>query len=578
MSLEKARVQLLNPDTDTVIAEVDILTSASAVSYINKNKMSEDFRGLKTGTSFTEEDEVSLQDVLDDLLFPYTTPVFEYLTDNSGAQFTEDKTIYVERFTNVRPFYITSKIRAGRLPSLTITLKRYNLQNGTVATTETVVRLDPGSTYLYREKVDIINFDTNLQITISDGKTTINSPMLSFEFINPVFVGYCELDQITSDDGIIIDDYNASSYFNTLIRTKSLYLEKRLCPAQDIPGIILSNPLYQSRSLYPCIIYPNTWNKLASITDVNGNNITGSFLYNASVPITIDGTVSSNIQYTVYACKRSYLVHLAAAGGITYNFTGISEVSDNRSEGTPTLTGFDVLCSLPLDLRTRVETYGQLSEMMYPYDGLVTFVRDEKTFFEYHEGEGWTPTNQKVYLTMTGKEPTLDVGSWNDITIDIKSGIFWQKHQNIRWEEKGRFIAGSGFIDKWGAGTYGAGSVVYHGSKFWKATSDTTSEPGTDSTWEETTVGGGIPGPVGPAGDAGTIAIVDVVTGEPNTPATVENLGDAQNARLRITIPRGEKGDPGVYNGVIVPKPSKANQVLVSFANGEVDWIDRSEL
>lgn len=34
MALEKARVQLLDPNTGKVIAEVDVLTSAPVVSYV----------------------------------------------------------------------------------------------------------------------------------------------------------------------------------------------------------------------------------------------------------------------------------------------------------------------------------------------------------------------------------------------------------------------------------------------------------------------------------------------------------------------------------------------------------------
>ena len=38
MSLEKARVQLLDPQTGAVLAEVDVLTSAPVVSYTNDKK------------------------------------------------------------------------------------------------------------------------------------------------------------------------------------------------------------------------------------------------------------------------------------------------------------------------------------------------------------------------------------------------------------------------------------------------------------------------------------------------------------------------------------------------------------
>ena len=51
--------------------------------------------------------------------------------------------------------------------------------------------------------------------------------------------------------------------------------------------------------------------------------------------------------------------------------------------------------------------------------------------------------------------------------------------------------------------------------------------------------GAGIQGP------AGTITISQTITGEPGTQASVENTGTPENAQLVITIPRGDKGEPG---------------------------------
>lgn len=55
-------------------------------------------------------------------------------------------------------------------------------------------------------------------------------------------------------------------------------------------------------------------------------------------------------------------------------------------------------------------------------------------------------------------------------------------------------------------------------------------------------------GPEGPQGDPGesaTVTVGETVTGEPGTPAKVENTGTAQNAILKFTIPRGDKGERG---------------------------------
>lgn len=549
MSLEKARVQLLDPQTGAVLAEVDVLTSAPVVSYTNDKKVVRDFRGIKAGTSFPEASETSVKDILDDILYPYVEPEIQYITDNKGNQIKEDTTVYVERFSEVRPFYVMAKILAGDSTNLDISLKIHDGSNGTTKTIKSSVVVTPGSVYNYQQNVEKFSFDTSIQLTVSDGTSVVSSPIVSYKFIYPIFVGYCDLNEIMDETGVVIDDAKASNYFNTLIRNNSPFLEKRLIPIQNVQGITVDNVLYESTKMHPCILYPNTWNKVESITDANEDDITGSFLYNANVPIKPDSTVTSNVQYSVFANRNEYYVQLAAVGEISYNFIPGRGSLDHVEEGVPSLTGFDVLCKLPADLRTVVDTYEDLFKIEYPYESLVVFVKDEKTFFKYEGDDAdykWTPTNQQVFLSTTGTTPDLTLGQWNDISIDVTTGNFYRKYQNVRWELIGQIVGGGTYVESWVSGnTYPEGSIVSHNDKFWKAEKETTSEPGTDDSWVETTIGGGIPGPAGPPGDAATIVIVDTLTGAPGSKALVENLGDKQNARLRFTIPAGMPGESG---------------------------------
>ena len=548
MALEKARVQLLDPNTGAVIAEVDVLTSASVVSYINNNSTIKDFRGIPAGTTFKETEEKSVKNVLDDILYPYIQPEISFITDNEGNQITEDTFVYVERFTEVRPFYINANICAGSKTDLTITLKEYDVSTGTTETICTKIKVEAGAVYKYQQSVKKFNFDRKFQLTVSDGQTVISSPIISYKFIYPIFVGYCNIEEILSSDGTIIDDANASEYFNTLIRNNSPLIEKKLVPIQNISGIAITNPLYTNSIYNPCIIYPNTWNKIISITDVNNDDITGSFLYNANVPIKPDSSVTSNVQYTVYVNRNKYLVGLSAVAEISYNFQYNRGSADHIEEGVPSLTGFDVLCKLPIDLRTIVQSYDDLFLIKYPYESLIVFVKDDKTFYRYmgdNVDQKWIPTNQQVFIQTSGEIPSLDQGQWGDIVIDIKSGIFYRKYKNIRWEEIGRFIGGGSYVEKWDPDNpnHTVGDIVYHNDKYWECVKDTTTEPGIDDSWVETIAGGGIPGPVGPPGDAATIVIVDTVTGPPGSEADVLNIGDKQNARLVFTIPQGPKGE-----------------------------------
>lgn len=59
----------------------------------------------------------------------------------------------------------------------------------------------------------------------------------------------------------------------------------------------------------------------------------------------------------------------------------------------------------------------------------------------------------------------------------------------------------------------------------------------------------GAPGAKGDPGEAATVTVGETVTGEPGTDAKVENVGTEQNAVLKFTIPKGEKGDPGTGGG-----------------------------
>lgn len=594
MALEKARVQLLDPDTGKVIAEVDVLTSAPVVSYVNDNATVRDFRGIPAGTTFKESEEKSVQDVLDDILYPYTQPDIEFITDHEGNRITEDTFIYIERFTEVRPFYINATIHAGNKTELTITLKRYDVSTGTTETLETKVKVTPGATYKYQQNVEKFSFDKRFQITVSDGQSTVASPIISYKFIYPVFVGYCNLEEILTTDGAVIDETFASQYFNTLIRNNSPMIEKRLVPIQNISGIAINNPLYTESMYNPCIIYPNTWNKLISITDVNDDDITGSFLYNANVPIKPDSSVTSNVQYTVYANRNKYLVGLSAVAEISYNFQFRRGSADHIEEGVPSLTGFDVLCKLPIDLRTVVQSYDDLALIKYPYESLIVYVKDDKTFYRYmgdNANPQWVPTNQQVFVQTSGETPSLDQGQWGDIVVDIKSGIFYRKYKNIRWEEIGRFINNGTYVEKWDPENpqHSTGDIVYHDDKYWEAVKDTSTEPGTDDTWKETTVGGGVPGPVGPAGDAATIVIVDTVTGPPGSEASVINIGDKQNARLVFTIPQGPAGDAGEIDETLTQEGKAADAKAVGDAlkdkmnfpvneDGEISFGEKGEI
>lgn len=549
MALEKARVQLLNPDTGAVVEEVDILSTASAISYVNNEKTIRDFRGIPAGTTFKEDDEISIKDVLDSILYPYEEMEIESIASIDGKPVSQDTVIYKEKYYPIDSFDFSAKIKVGKVSRLTFQLKRYNNVTGNVTNIESTVSVTPGSTYLYSQNVSDISDDTSLQLTINDGENITVSPTLEFKFIYPVYVGYCDLTQIigTGDTGIEINTQNATDYFNTLIANKSNLIEKRLVPVQDIKSITITDPIYSNKEYYPCIIYPNTWHKVEAITDCNGNIITGAFYYNNKVSIKPDNNEVHKVQYTVYASINSYNVQLAAAKEITYNFElGTGSINYN-TVGIPALTGFDSLNTHPLDLRLESNTYAELEEIKYKYDGMIVFVHDIQSYFRYDKTtDMWINTNQEILF---GSEiPALALGKSGDVYINIASGHIYQKYKDIRWEDKGVITVNLSddilkSVDIWQSSIeYEPGSYVYWNGKYWKCQYETNSEPGTDNTWVETkpTL---IQGPEGKPGEAATVEIVEtLVTTNPDE-AEVINLGDKFHARLRFIVPRGPAGD-----------------------------------
>ena len=81
--------------------------------------------------------------------------------------------------------------------------------------------------------------------------------------------------------------------------------------------------------------------------------------------------------------------------------------------------------------------------------------------------------------------------------------------------------------------------------------------------------------PAGVLKDA-VISIVGTETGEPGTDAEVVNEGSETHAKLRFTIPRGEKGDKGDKGDPGIPNGGTTGQVLTkaSATDFDVIWAD----
>lgn len=498
MPLSKARAQLLD-SAGNVVKDVDILSSAESISYVNENTIARDFRGLKKGDTFTENDNKTVKDILDDILFPISAPIIKVFRVNNLDATNEDASSVFEQLSTVNSPVVYSEIEVGSDEELTVVVRIVTIRTGQFQKkTVKLVGQSSGNTYSFTQTLDDITEDTAISIEVIGDNSGTVSNTVDIKFQYPIFVGYCNSGEFLENN--IINETLCEEYFNTLIRNNSTQIQKSIKPISDIYGIRLEGALYDNIELYPCLLIPNTWNRPTYIADSNMDDITGSFLFNQNIVLTPLSTSTARIQYTAIVCKNKYNTQLATMSNILYKFKGAPRINTGRT-GIPNLTGFDVLCALPCDLRTVVDTYAQLSDILYPYDGMIVYVKEEHAFFRYLKSEDlipWYPTNQQIYIQSTGKEPEVSTGTWGDIVIDLLNGTFYQKNKNLRWETKGQLSVG----------------------------------------------GGGKPIP-GPAGDAATIEIVDTITLDPGEGAKVENIGDKQNARFKFSIPRGAKGNTG---------------------------------
>lgn len=522
MSLPVVRVQLLNSETGAPISDVDVLTNSTCVPYTNNKKTIDSYRGIEKGSTFND---TPVSEILDNILYPYVKPTITKLSGNTSGLLdgvVEDTTIYTEACITVNGFTLNTEIMAGSAEEITFTLKTYDADSSKVDEQQSTVVVTPGQNYLLSFEIPQFTTDRSFEVIVDDGTSVVHSHMITYSFVYPVYTGFCT-DEMVTDGSLIVTD-TANNVFNEMVRINGKMINKYVGAPCNHKAHTVSDPLYSDTELYPFILFPNDLNKPRSIRETNNIDITGSFIYNSDLRITTVTGTDTDCQYTVFICRYPYNVGLPAVGEISYVFSEDNSTTDFSGEGTPLLDGFDVLAQVPIDYRTVVEEYPDLSKIGEPYNGLVSYVRQERTFFKYSDGV-WSPTNQQVFIDM---DPTkgdddydLELGGWNDIIINVGNGRVYTKLENRRWELRGCI--------------------------------------GTSSGGGEGSEGGGI---MGPPGQSATIRVTDTVTGLPGSMAKVENIGTTTEAILKFTIPRGDQGKSatiGIGNVTVGDEPDVKN-------------------
>lgn len=427
------RVQFLDVETGEHVSDVDIETAADCVKYINENPLIKDALGFEKGKTLNTD----LEEIISRILYPYYAPEFVSIQNietlpEFGKYIIEDKLIYKEKGTVMNRFNLAVTVLAGSQTLVRCSLVR--IQNNFKEVVENkILNLSPGHQTTLDFTVPGFIRDTQYFFEISDNKSVVQSIKINYEFILPIYVGYVRDGLL--DPTLQTDLKNLN--LNWLIEQTDR-VEKRLVkmntPQKAFDDIVVDRDL-----LCPFIMVPLKWNNLYRIEDINGMDITKFFKHNNYVRLQTSTENTDYEGYKIYIARRPVdsKAKTRYLRGITYTFTLDSDWKDLASEleQTEVLTGFDVLTNGPIDSRFVKESYDDLAYISKPYEGLVVYVKNIKTYYKYNEYGAWEVINNMTRF-FSGK-PSDTMGGKMDISIDIATGDIYQKSNANVWELKG---------------------------------------------------------------------------------------------------------------------------------------------
>lgn len=242
----------------------------------------------------------------------------------------------------------------------------------------------------------------------------------------------------------------------------------------------------------------------------------------------------------------------------------------NNGNSIQTISSFSPSGSFPIDDRMVVDTIEDRDNISNPYIGLLTYVKANNTYYQYTEN-GWIVGISKIHYV--SGIPNRSLGGINDWAISDSGNLYYKELSSTgvaSWVSKA--IMGGG-----GSGTSETVTIAHSYTSIEQMENNVnivsdgelaiinSNDENNGSLYRRVTLNGNpmwkllanISGPKGEKGDNGTsstIRINSVITGDPNSEASIENVGTDTDLSLNITIPRGqkgfngdkgEKGDPG---------------------------------
>jgi hypothetical protein len=434
----KARVELLDETTGEHKSDVDVITSAEQVLYTNETPIANPspIEDIKPGTTFFNE---PISEILDKILYPYTAPSIILnkivLSNNDldmNRDLVNDTYIYKEAGIPVESFMLGATVTIGSLGVITPTLI-INKEDGTSEVLEgDTIKGEPNSNHLIQFEVPELTITSSLELYISDHHSKIDCPHIIYTFVDPVFCGFTNIESIVDgkiDEEVLIANLESS------IENNSKNLEKYIGPKINIQQFIRTDVNYDTKEkLRPALVIPKTWDNVLAIKDLNGNNITKNYIIKtASIQIN-DNRL---IEYIIFVHRDIFYNNEKILSSIIYDFS--SNANDSavlnkyKGKGIPITSEFDVLYNHPLDSRFVVNEYKDLLMMLYPYEGLITYVKDIKTSFKFVDNH-WAVCDNKLHLAESTNELTEDFGGWDDVAIISNGGAIYRKRYNNIWE------------------------------------------------------------------------------------------------------------------------------------------------
>lgn len=233
------------------------------VRYTNDVPTPTDIGGIKKGTTF---DNLTIGQILDDLLYPYTVPTVELVT-------SPDPKVLREYGDSISQLTLTTVISKGSSSNLTATFKRGEEVIGTLPTSGFNV------TFTYKPNLPL-NEDATFTVELFDEKSTAVSKEVFYDFAYPYYCGISNTDSV--DEATI----KAS--------TKVLQLKDNV------------NPRFTCANAHPFFAFPPDWGNVIAIYDTNKFNITDSFNQSKVSITTNDGKAT---EYNCYTLKTATTIN-----------------------------------------------------------------------------------------------------------------------------------------------------------------------------------------------------------------------------------------------------------------------------